>query len=270
MRDAGLPHAPAEPRVEPHIERVQRRREALSPRLLQEGEVVFARRADTARDEEHAAGGGRQAERARAVNVQQVRLELAEFVRLVQDVIAKQHADSTMDFFFSEKLKGAFQYVDVNRSGTIDVKELQRALDVMGVHVDLAQAKGVMARYDVDRNSSLDLAEFARLVADIIAWKQRESLEKEVSPEKIRAAFKLFDHNNDNFIDVRELKPALDRLQPAFEKTGASAKTKAAQLLDSYFGDDAEDPAIAPVAGADSFAFSGGLAPGNGGGVMLS
>ena len=163
-----------------------------------------------------------------------VRLELAEFVRLVQDVIAKQHADSTMDFFFSEKLKGAFQYVDVNRSGTIDVKELQRALDVMGVHVDLAQAKGVMARYDVDRNSSLDLAEFARLVADIIAWKQRESLEKEVSPEKIRAAFKLFDHNNDNFIDVRELKPALDRLQPAFEKTGASAKTKAAQLLAQY------------------------------------
>ena len=78
VRDAGLPHAPAEPRVEPHIERVQRRREALSPRLLQEGEVVFARRADTARDEEHAAGGGRQAERARAVNVQQVRLELAE------------------------------------------------------------------------------------------------------------------------------------------------------------------------------------------------
>ena len=78
VRDAGLPHAPAEPRVEPHIERVQRRREALSPRLLQEGEVVFARRADAARDEEHAGGGGREAERARAVNVQQVRLELAE------------------------------------------------------------------------------------------------------------------------------------------------------------------------------------------------
>jgi hypothetical protein len=44
--------------------------------------------------------------------------------------------------------------------------------------------------------------------------------------------------------------------------------SQAAQILDSYFGEEGEvDAAIAPVANADSFAFSGGLP---GGGVMLS
>ena len=65
-----------------------------------------------------------------------VRLELAEFVRLVQDVIAKQHADSTMDFFFSEKVKGAFQYVDVDRSGKLGKKELAHVLDLWNIPID--------------------------------------------------------------------------------------------------------------------------------------
>jgi len=59
-----------------------------------------------------------------------------------------------------------------------------------------------------------------------------------------------------------------ERLEALQMHENQDVYAKAAQILDSYFGEEGEvDAAIAPVANADSFAFSGGLP---GGGVMLS
>ena len=41
-----------------------------------------------------------------------------------------------------------FNQLDADKSGSLDVGELRKALDLLGVHVDLAGARDVMAKYE--------------------------------------------------------------------------------------------------------------------------
>ncbi|KAL1522366.1 hypothetical protein AB1Y20_017357 [Prymnesium parvum] len=137
-------------------------------------------------------------------------LDLAEFDRLVQDVRkfkAAQSAPPTV----SKDVQDAFSYFDRDRSGFIDVRELQSALARLGLPCSSQETAAVLKKYDATSDRGLDLAEFDRLVQDVRKFKAAQSAPPNVSKD-VQDAFSYFDRDRSGFIDVRELESALARL----------------------------------------------------------
>ena len=70
------------------------------------------------------------------------------------------------------RVREAFERSDRNRTGRLDGSELRDALRASGLDASTHDAEAVLRRYDADRSTSMELAEFAELVDEI----QRESL----------------------------------------------------------------------------------------------
>ena len=64
-------------------------------------------------------------------------------------------------------VRDAFAAFDTNRNGSIDARELRGALRHLGLDSSAKTTVQVLGRYDRDGNASLDLREFASLVADV-------------------------------------------------------------------------------------------------------
>ena len=60
-------------------------------------------------------------------------LDRAEFAHLTRDLIAAQQTEAALAAMTAEAYRTAFDRFDTDRSGTIDARELRRALDAMGV-----------------------------------------------------------------------------------------------------------------------------------------
>ena len=89
-----------------------------------------------------------------------------------------QHAPPTPGELTDEmkelSIARAFQMFDIDRSGGIDARELQQALAQLGMEVDSAQARQVLAEYDYSGQGKLDLHGFSRLVEALIAFQAGE------------------------------------------------------------------------------------------------
>ena len=89
-----------------------------------------------------------------------------------------QHAPPTPGELTDEmkelSIARAFQMFDIDRSGGIDARELQQALAQLGMEVDSAQARQVLAEYDCSGQGKLDLHGFSRLVEALIAFQAGE------------------------------------------------------------------------------------------------
>lgn len=65
-----------------------------------------------------------------------------------------------MDTAQEEKLKRVFTHYDQDKSGTIDLKELQAILNQVGITLDADNASVLVRRYDDDKNGRLSFDEF--------------------------------------------------------------------------------------------------------------
>ena len=111
------------------------------------------------------------------------------------------------------KIDGAFKRFDSDGSGRIELKELTGALKALGLETDEAGAKAVLGRYErKEMHAGLDLAEFTRLVRDVVAWQETQTARNLASDAKCRAAFGKVDADQSGRLDGRELKKALEAM----------------------------------------------------------
>ena len=75
-----------------------------------------------------------------------------------------QGASNALNSRFSDMFK-AFQYVDLDRSGTLDEKEIRRALDLWNIPMDHAKLQELIAACDFDGDGQVDYKEFVDVLA---------------------------------------------------------------------------------------------------------
>ena len=157
-------------------------------------------------------------------------LSLAQFASLVTDLerfkgeaspIRKTSlARSSID----PRVRAAFEAADTDGSGDIDTHELAAVLKRLGMEATPAQTAKVLQKYDVNqRDGTLDLFEFDRLVRDLMAYQQGSSVGTSASSSgrgssssgvdaRVAQIFRECDADGNGVIDSRELREALRRL----------------------------------------------------------
>ena len=75
-----------------------------------------------------------------------------------------QSASNALNSRFSDMFK-AFQYVDLDRSGTLDKKEIARALDLWNIPIDHDKLDDLIAACDGDGDGQVDYKEFVDVLA---------------------------------------------------------------------------------------------------------
>ena len=75
-----------------------------------------------------------------------------------------QSASNALNSRFSDMFK-AFQYVDLDRSGTLDKKEIARALDLWNIPIDHDKLDDLIAACDSDGDGQVDYKEFVDVLA---------------------------------------------------------------------------------------------------------
>merc|ERR1711871_871567 len=73
-------------------------------------------------------------------------------------------ASDALNSRFSDMFK-AFQYVDLDRSGTLDEKEIRRALDLWNIPIDDQKLKELILACDFDGDGQVDYKEFVDVLA---------------------------------------------------------------------------------------------------------
>ena len=73
-------------------------------------------------------------------------------------------ASDALNSRFSDMFK-AFQYVDLDRSGTLNEKEIRRALDMWNIPIEDDKLKDLIAACDEDGNGEVDYKEFVDVLA---------------------------------------------------------------------------------------------------------
>ena len=101
------------------------------------------------------------------------------------------------------ELKTCFNSFDDDHSGTITKSEFTYALTKLNIYIESGEIQGLFNEFDTDGNNTLEFEEFLQLVARL-----DPRLGQEI---EINKAFKLFDHDQDGFINRSELIEGLTR-----------------------------------------------------------
>lgn len=179
----------------------------------------------------------------------------------------------------------AFQYVDVDGSGTIDRSELERALELWGVPLEKRRLDSLWEMCDTTGDGEINYAEFVHALARDTTHKHqlekqvkkpRETREQKQEREavhgategfnvrfaKMRDAFKWADTDNSGTVSFNELERALHLLGvPMSEEkldllwaacdTNNSGEISYAEFVNAFARDTAEQM-VAPVQGIPS------------------
>ena len=97
-----------------------------------------------------------------------------------------------------EEIREAFELFDVDRSGSIDYRELKAAMKALGVKVAKDELKKMITDVDADGSGSVELPEFiSMMTAQMGDNDTREEIEK---------VFKMFDTSNKGKIEFSDFK----------------------------------------------------------------
>ncbi|KAM7533769.1 hypothetical protein Aperf_G00000107417 [Anoplocephala perfoliata] len=106
----------------------------------------------------------------------------------------------------SKELHDAFVRFDVDHDGRITETELKHVLNFLNVPASPADVKKMIADADADGNGTVEYNEFLLMM-------NRYSEKTAKSPDaEMLEAFKVFDHNNDSYIDHDEIKRTMNFL----------------------------------------------------------
>ncbi|KAM7265041.1 hypothetical protein ACFE04_002724 [Oxalis oulophora] len=98
-------------------------------------------------------------------------------------------------------IKEGFQLMDIGNNGKINVDELRAGLNKLGHQVPEADVQMLMEAGDTDKDGFLDYGEFVAISVH---------LRKMGNDEHLRKAFEFFDRNQTGYIEVEELRTALN------------------------------------------------------------
>lgn len=103
-----------------------------------------------------------------------------------------------------EQFKEAFQMFDVDGGGSIDSSELGDLMASVGQVVSPEELAQMIAAADADGTGDIDFTEFAVLMA--------HRMHITSSPNMLKQAFKIFDHNGDGTISKAEIRKLMVNL----------------------------------------------------------
>ena len=95
-------------------------------------------------------------------------------------------------------MKGVFNMFDVDASGAIDVTELKQVMQNLGMNPTDAEVERMMEEADEDKSGEIDFVEFAHLMGKKLAENEQD--------EELVEVFKLFDKDDDGYLDAEDLK----------------------------------------------------------------
>ncbi|KAK4725487.1 hypothetical protein R3W88_028266 [Solanum pinnatisectum] len=98
-------------------------------------------------------------------------------------------------------IKEGFQLMDIGNKGKIDVNELRVGLQKLGHQIPESDVQILMDVGDVDKDGFLDYGEFVAISVH---------LRKMANEEHLKKAFDFFDKNQNGYIEIEELREALD------------------------------------------------------------
>ncbi|BFZ11046.1 hypothetical protein BsWGS_14085 [Bradybaena similaris] len=114
------------------------------------------------------------------------------------------------------ELRELFRIFDKHHDNTIGSSELGKMLRCMGMEVTDVEVSNIMRALDRNGNGKIEFREFKSFIQD-----EMRRLEESPREQKkaVRLAFRVFDYNEDGFIDANELRTALQNLgEPLSEK----------------------------------------------------
>ncbi|XP_024012406.1 LOW QUALITY PROTEIN: calcium-dependent protein kinase 7 [Eutrema salsugineum] len=98
-------------------------------------------------------------------------------------------------------IKEAFEMMDVNKRGKINLEELKYGLQKAGQQIADADLQILMEATDVDGDGTLNYGEFVAVSVH---------LKKMANDEHLHKAFNFFDQNQSGYIEIEELREALN------------------------------------------------------------
>ncbi|XP_060068153.1 neo-calmodulin-like [Ylistrum balloti] len=106
------------------------------------------------------------------------------------------------------EIKELFNAFDEDKSNSISLGELRKAMNFMGLSPTKKEVQAAMKNLDKNGNGKIELKEFKTFIKAEME-KNPGCLDSEAS---IRSAFKVFDRDGNGYIDGKELKYAMKRL----------------------------------------------------------
>ncbi|XP_032741067.1 calmodulin-4-like [Rattus rattus] len=100
------------------------------------------------------------------------------------------------------ELHQAFDSVDKNKDGRINVQELGDVMKQMGKNMPEKDLKALISRVDTDGDGTISFEEFLTAMEKY----------KKGSKEELQAVFRVFDQNGDGYITMDELKQGLSQM----------------------------------------------------------
>eukprot|EP00478_Filoreta_tenera_P002629 GABV01002734.1.p1 GENE.GABV01002734.1~~GABV01002734.1.p1 ORF type:complete len:165 (+),score=51.19 GABV01002734.1:92-586(+) len=108
-----------------------------------------------------------------------------------------------------DELREVFQLFDFDDSGSIDASEIQKVLNNLGYHFQLADCKRIVAAVDLDGNGEVDLGEFVTLMTQ----KAVDHVGTPVGRQReLQDAFRVFDVDGNGSISADEILSVMQKL----------------------------------------------------------
>ncbi|XP_060576120.1 neo-calmodulin-like [Ruditapes philippinarum] len=123
----------------------------------------------------------------------------------------EQHEAPTGELTESQKehIKDLYENFDIDKSGTLSLKELRKALQILGLNPTVKDVKDIMKKNDVGPNSKGK----KKVTYEVFEQIMKEELLKHTSTEfDLLEAFRLFDRDKNGTLDREELKRCLTSL----------------------------------------------------------
>ncbi|XP_029811458.1 calmodulin-like protein 5 [Suricata suricatta] len=121
-----------------------------------------------------------------------------------------------------EKFRVAFDYVDKDKDGKINMEELGAAMEAMGKKMSKAELEQLMALVDTDGDGAISFQEFLAVAA--------QGMKAGGSEAEIREVFRAFDLDSDGRISVDELKQAMAKMGKSLSQEELDAVIQGADL----------------------------------------
>jgi len=97
-----------------------------------------------------------------------------------------------------DELREAFNLFDADGSGSIDMKEISKAMKVMGIKISKEELTKMISDVDSSGDGDIDFSEFLQMMTGKMGEKD--------SREDVVKVFKLFDDDNTGKITLRNLR----------------------------------------------------------------
>ncbi|KAL0591822.1 hypothetical protein ABG067_000965 [Albugo candida] len=107
-------------------------------------------------------------------------------------------------------LRRAFEFFDIDRSGAIEVQELEIVLQALGYEVNSFDVASEMRHTDLDYNGRLDFQEFCAFIKRIM--QQKQFLMTSLREHEIRKALQSLDRDNNGYLDRKEFVYMTDQI----------------------------------------------------------